>query len=133
MTTKESVTDYTNVTKIDLQTLYITYYNEAWAKRQHNAVAIDVVSSKGTKTFVERDFYMCGFNYLHFRANTPANRKLRKLVPTRYDSYWGYIIDIDEIGRSGNGDHYIQAEAFSRLADYLTNLGFTVYHESRLD
>lgn len=121
------------ISVFDVQLSYEQFYQEVLNDMPDNEVTITSESSEGTKVFIERNFYLCGFNWLYFKCNTPENRKLKKLLGAKKDSYWGFIVPVTSIGQRGNGDYEIQSQAFSKLARWLNDQGYTVRHYSNLD
>ena len=116
-----------------IQKLYEKEYIKAKSNIPDNEVTIRTVTFGEEKEFVEKNFYLCGFNYLYFRANTPENRKLVKELNCKHDPYWGYIINIEKIGQMGNGDFEIQNKAFSAVCKHLNTFGYKVNLYQNLD
>ncbi len=113
-----------------IQDFYEKSYKDAKDEMEPNEVHIGVTANGVEKTFVEKNFYMCGFNYINFKGTG----KNRELIPFSRKNYGGgFRLVLNKIGNGGNGDYEIQQKAFNRTADYIDSLGYSVYAESRLD
>jgi hypothetical protein len=121
-------------TNINLKHQIQGVYERAYINKKQtiapNEVHIGIQSGGHDKVFVERNFYFCGFNSIQFKAIG----KNRELVPYARKSYpSGFYLKVDELGNRGNGDFEIQTAAYQEVVNFLTEEGYTVYLESRLD
>jgi len=121
----------------NLQEVYEEAYKYAWNGRKHNEVAITVETQKESKTFIEKDFYYCGFNWINFKVKG-ENRELYKTIKKQgiyltKNYYGGMNMRFNELGSKGNGDYYIQIKAYDKVAEYLNKLGYEVRADGMLD
>lgn len=95
-----------------------------------------VVDGSG-KRYEGEGFFLCGFNYLKFRCNNPANRNLKTLLTMggiQLSPAYGGGFHF-KVGTNGysNGRFELVEAAYSAVADYLCGLGYDVFNDSRLD
>ena len=123
-----------------LQAIYEKAYKAEWDRRVDKTpdVAISVECGGEKKTYIEKNFFWCGFNSLKYTANNHMNRRLKKELAKQgieaHKAYGGgFSFYLKEIGQRGNGDFEIQRVAYGAVAQYLDSLAYNVYNESRLD
>lgn len=124
----------------NLQAIYEAAYQKEWDKRANKPDSTKTIGMNvggQDKTYVERNFFWCGFNWISFKMkgkNFKLRKALRKQGLEPEKSYGGgFSLSMNSVGYCGNGDYEIQRVAYGAVTDYLRSLNYDVYLYSRLD